>query len=77
MSRFLQLIPRLREAGVDFVIIGGVAAVAHGSALITTDLDISASMALPNLQNIIRALADLTRQREQRRDGKPVREHQR
>jgi hypothetical protein len=68
MNRFLSLIPRLREAGVDFVVIGGVAAIAHGSARITTDLDIASSMDFPNLQNVIRALADLNPKHRWRQD---------
>jgi len=37
MTSFLQLIPRLREAGVEFVIIGGVAAIFHGVESATMD----------------------------------------
>jgi predicted nucleotidyltransferase len=35
------LLRRLVEGGVDFVVVGGVAAVLHGSASFTQDLDIS------------------------------------
>jgi len=59
MATFLQLIPRLREAGVEFVIIGGVAAIAHGAERNTMDLDIAASMSLDNLQKLIAAIQDL------------------
>ena len=34
------LLRALTEGGVDFVVIGGIAAVAHGSLQITQDLDI-------------------------------------
>lgn len=34
------LLRRLVEAGVDFVVVGGVAMVLHGSARNTSDLDI-------------------------------------
>jgi predicted nucleotidyltransferase len=34
------LLRRLSDAGVDFVVIGGIAAVLHGSARLTRDLDI-------------------------------------
>ena len=59
MATFLRLIPRLREAGVEFVIIGGVAAIAHGARRNTIDLDIAAPMALENLQKLITAIQDL------------------
>jgi hypothetical protein len=59
MATFLQLIPRLREAGVEFVIIGGVAAIAHGAERNTMDLDIVASMSLDNLQKLIAAIQGL------------------
>jgi hypothetical protein len=59
MATFLQLIPRLRDAGVEFVIIGGVAAVAHGALRNTMDLDIAAPMTPDNLQKLITAIQDL------------------
>lgn len=44
---------------VDFVVIGGIAAVAHGSAYITQDLDISYARTGANLARLARALAPL------------------
>ena len=38
--QLMQLLRRLNDAGVDFVVIGGVAAIAHGSARMTLDLDV-------------------------------------
>jgi predicted nucleotidyltransferase len=46
----------LSEAGVEFVIVGGVAAVLHGSAYITFDLDICYSRAAANLKRLRQAL---------------------
>lgn len=40
MTDFLQLLRRLHEADVEFVVIGGVAAAAHGCTLVTQDLDV-------------------------------------
>lgn len=37
---FERLLHRLADSGLDFVVIGGFAAVTHGSALMTRDLDI-------------------------------------
>ncbi len=59
MTTFLRLIPRLREAGVEFVIIGGVAAIFHGVEAVTMDLDVVAPMRLDNLQRLINALSDI------------------
>ena len=39
---FSALIARLADAGFEFVIIGGYAAVTHGSGQVTRDLDLCA-----------------------------------
>ena len=48
---------RLCDAGVDFVVIGGWAAIFHGSAHVTIDLDICYSRDKANLQKLVGALA--------------------
>ena len=48
------LLVALAEAGVDFVVIGGIAVVAHGHIRTTRDLDITYATTPPNL----RALGD-------------------
>ncbi len=53
------LLRRLVEGGVDFVVIGGVAAVAHGSVSFTQDLDISYAGDDENLQRLGRVLVTL------------------
>lgn len=45
------------EAKVDFVIIGGVAAIAHGSAAFTLDFDIAVPFTEENLGRLITTLA--------------------
>jgi hypothetical protein len=40
MTDLAGLLRRLQEEGVDFIVVGGVAAVAHGSARLTQDLDV-------------------------------------
>ncbi len=47
----------LCDAGVDFVVIGGVAANLHGSAYVTFDLDIYYSRASANLKRLKEALS--------------------
>ena len=47
----------LCDAGVEFVIVGGVSATFHGSAQVTFDLDICYSRSTDNLQRLAKALA--------------------
>jgi hypothetical protein len=56
VSDFARIIRRLTDAQVDFLLIGGLAANAHGSARVTTDVDISYSRAAPNLARLVKAL---------------------
>jgi hypothetical protein len=53
------LLRALAQAGVDFVVIGGIAAVAHGSPRITRDLDIAYAGDEQNLDRLGRALVGL------------------
>jgi hypothetical protein len=46
------LLARLVGAGVDFVVVGGLAAVIHGSATITRDLDITYASDPGNLERL-------------------------
>ena len=48
--------------GVDFVVVGGLAAVLHGSARITQDLDVTYSDEPANLEVLGQALLDLDAQ---------------
>lgn len=51
-----RLLTALCNAKVEFVIIGGMAAVAHGSAYVTADLDICYRRQIENYQRLSRAL---------------------
>jgi len=51
-----RLLAILQDAGVEFVVIGGVAALAHGSATLTRDLDIAATLAPENVERLMEAL---------------------
>jgi Nucleotidyl transferase AbiEii toxin, Type IV TA system len=64
VQRFPSFSPRallrsLVEGGVDFVVVGGIAAVARGSAAFTQDLDISYAPEQANLDRLGRVLVDL------------------
>jgi predicted nucleotidyltransferase len=49
----------LSGGGVDFVVVGGIAAVLHGSSALTTDLDIMFASKKENLERLGRVLVDL------------------
>jgi len=53
------LLQRLSEAHVDFVIIGGVAALIHGSTVVTRDVDVCIRFDERTLRALATALADL------------------
>jgi hypothetical protein len=55
--QFEKAVQALCDAGVDFLVIGGLAATLHGSAQVTYDLDICYSRASANLRRLIEALA--------------------
>lgn len=54
-----RLLERLVAARVDFVVIGGFAGIAHGSARLTNDLDVSFATDPANLEALGKALVDL------------------
>jgi predicted nucleotidyltransferase len=57
MTDFRGLIQTLHDSHVDFIVVGGAAATAHGSARLTLDLDIVYRRTPGNMANIVRALA--------------------
>lgn len=50
------LLDALCTAGFEFVVVGGVAAVLHGSARLTVDLDVAAPFTADNLRRLVDAL---------------------
>jgi predicted nucleotidyltransferase len=69
---FHDLLKRLSDFGVEFVVVGGVAATLHGSARITTDLDVCAPLGEPNLSKILAALKDIQPRLRMRPDRMPL-----
>lgn len=59
MASTLDLLKILTSHEVEFVIVGGVAGVLHGSRLVTQDVDVCAPLTLENLTRILRALTGL------------------
>jgi len=56
ITQFDKLIPLLVGEGVEFIIVGGAAATAHGSARLTQDLDIVYRRTKDNIALLVKAL---------------------
>jgi hypothetical protein len=59
MQNLAELTRRLIEAQVEFVLVGGFAALAHGAMRSTRDVDICCRFSFENLARIQKAFADL------------------
>ena len=57
MTEFGEILKVLCEGKVRFILIGGVAAVAHGAARLTQDIDVVYSRSPENLDRLAEALA--------------------
>jgi hypothetical protein len=57
MTDFEALLRALCAEGVRFIVIGGAAATAHGSARLTTDLDVMYARDADNIRRLVAALA--------------------
>jgi hypothetical protein len=59
VTDFERLLEVLTRSGVDFIVIGGFAATAHGSAHTTVDLDVVYRRSYDNIERLARALEPL------------------
>jgi predicted nucleotidyltransferase len=59
MASTLDLLKRLTDHEVPFVLVGGMAATVHGSSVVTEDLDICVSFDVASLERLLRALEGL------------------
>ena len=59
MSMFERLFAKLNEAGVRYVVVGGVAAVMHGHARLTADVDLVVDLAPGPARKVVDALTEL------------------
>ena len=59
MTDYDKLIPLLVDHKIEFIIVGGAAATAHGSARLTLDLDVVYERSSENLKRIVDALASI------------------
>ena len=54
---FDKLLPTLVQAGVEFILVGGVAGVVHGAARLTYDVDLVYARTSQNYDRLISALS--------------------
>lgn len=58
MGNLIDIIDRLILAEVDFILVGGLAAVTHGSSVMTQDIDVCCNFSTNNLLRIQTALEE-------------------
>src|ERR1051325_970407 len=68
MENLAEIVRRLHVAEAKFVVIGGLAAVRHGTSYVTYDVDICVPLEAENFRKIEHAIADLNPRFRQRRD---------
>lgn len=56
MTEIQKVLSLLSTNGVEFIIIGGVAATYYGSSYVTSDLDICYARSHSNLERLVKAL---------------------
>jgi len=57
VTDFKAAVRALADAGVEFIVIGGVAATVHGSARLTRDIDVVYGRSAENIRRLVAALA--------------------
>lgn len=60
MNNFAEILKTLVGGGVDFILVGGVAATVHGAARLTQDIDIESNV-LPAGRRILKRLRNWKR----------------
>ena len=71
MQNLKALLKNLLQNNIDFVLIGGFAAVVHGSTLVTQDLDICAAITEEQVAKFREALKDLHPRHRMNPNAKP------
>lgn len=61
MASTLDLLRRLTEQNVNFVLVGGMAAAAHGSLTVTEDVDVCIDFSEESLRRLLTALSGTSR----------------
>lgn len=66
-GNFTRFLPLLSQHGVEYILIGGGAAIAHGAARTTYDVDIVYARQPENVRKLVEALSGL-----QPYDSRPI-----
>lgn len=72
MASTLELLRRLTHEKVEFVLIGGMAAIAHGATTVTEDVDVCIRFDLPTLAGVFRAVAGTNPRQRMHPDRPPL-----
>ncbi|MFL5438783.1 MAG: hypothetical protein ACJ79W_06460, partial [Myxococcales bacterium] len=56
ITRFRKIVELLSSHKIEFIVVGGLAAIVHGSPRLTQDVDVVYSRSAENLQRIVDAL---------------------
>lgn len=72
MASTLDLLRRLTEQNVDFVLVGGMAAAAHGSLTVTEDVDVCIDFSEESLRRLLTALSGTSPRQRMRPDQPPL-----
>jgi hypothetical protein len=59
MEKLSAMVQKLAAGGMEFVVVGGYAAVAHGASLMTRDVDACCRFSPENLRRLAAVLADV------------------
>ena len=73
MIRLEEALGLLHRGGVDFIVVGGVAGIAHGSPRLTNDLDIVYRRRPDNIERLVATRIVATSQRNGSPGGAPRR----
>ncbi|MDB6040200.1 MAG: nucleotidyltransferase [Verrucomicrobiales bacterium] len=68
MQSLADIIKRLHVAGVQFVLVGGIAAVRHGASYLTYDVDICIPLDRENFRKIAASIHDINPRFRQRKE---------
>jgi len=72
---FREILEVLNQHEVEYIVVGGVAAVIHGAPITTFDLDVLVRVAADNAERLLEALTTLDAcYREHQADLKPTRQ---
>jgi hypothetical protein len=60
VTDFSRLLAALADGGVEFIVVGGLAATAHGATRLTQDVDVVYSRSADNIRRLVKAMTPLT-----------------